>query len=117
VLFRGGNADGPAAPGADPRGEAMRILTNGLGSGADVAADDRAYLASLVSSKAGVSQADAQARVDNFIARSKAAMDAARKAGAAAALFTALSMLVGAFIACVAAALGGSRRDLNAGLM
>jgi hypothetical protein len=116
VLFRGAATDSGPAASADPRGEAMRILANGLGAGADVAADDRAYLASLVSAKTGISPADAQARVDNFIARSKAAMDSARKAGAAAALFTALSMLVGAFIACVAAALGGSRRDLNAGL-
>jgi hypothetical protein len=116
VLFRGGSPDSGPAGGADPRGEAMRILANGLGNGADVAADDRAYLASLVSARTGISPADAQARVDNFIQRSKVAMDSARKASAAAALFTALSMLVGAFIACVAAALGGSRRDLNAGL-
>ena len=117
VLFRGAPADAAAPGGADPRGEALRILANGLGNGADVAAEDRAYLASVVSARAGVSPAEAQARVDNFIARSKAAMDSARKAGAAAALFTALSMLIGAFIACIAAALGGSRRDLNAGLM
>jgi hypothetical protein len=122
VLFRGSNADAPGAGGgaADARGEALRILANGLGNGdksADVAAADRAYLASVVSARAGVSPAEAQARVDSFIEHSKAAMDSARKAAAAAALFTALSMLVGAFIACVAAALGGGRRDLNAGLM
>jgi hypothetical protein len=35
----------------------------------------------------------------------------ARKAGTAAALFTGLSMLVGAFIACVSAAIGGRLRD------
>ena len=39
--------------------------------------------------------------------------DAARKAGAYAAIFTALSMLIGAFIACAAAALGGQQRDLH----
>ena len=105
------------AAGADPRGEVTRIVAHGLGSGADVAAEERAYLASLVSAKTGVSQAAAQARVDTFIARSRAAADSTRKAGAAAALFTALSMLVGAFIACVAAALGGRRRDLNARMM
>jgi hypothetical protein len=116
VLFRGGGAENPAPGGADPRGEAMRILANDLASGSDVTADDRAYLASLVSAKTGISPAEAQARVDTFITRTKMAMDTARKASAAAALFTALSMLVGAFIACVAAALGGSRRDLNAGL-
>jgi hypothetical protein len=117
VLFRGSSPESGPAAGVDPRGEAMRILANDLGAGSDVAADDRAYLASLVSARTGIPQADAQARVENFIARSKAAMDSARRASAAAALFTALSMLVGAFIACVAAALGGSRRDLNASLM
>ena len=117
VLFRGAGADAAAPAGADPRAEALRILANGLGNGADVAAEDRAYLASVVSARSGVSAAEAQARVDTFIARSKAAMDSARKAGAAAALFTALSMLIGAFIACVAAALGGGRRDLNAGMI
>lgn len=116
VLFRGGGPENAAPGAADPRGEAMRILTNDLVAGSDVTADDRAYLASLVSAKTGIAPADAQARVDTFITRTKVAMDTARKASAAAALFTALSMLVGAFIACVAAALGGSRRDLNAGL-
>jgi hypothetical protein len=37
--------------------------------------------------------------------------DAARKAASEAAVFTALSMLVGAFIASVSAALGGRLRD------
>jgi hypothetical protein len=37
--------------------------------------------------------------------------DAARKAAAAASIFTALSLVIGAFIACVAAALGGRQRD------
>ncbi|HEY4212973.1 MAG TPA: hypothetical protein VGM84_15945 [Steroidobacteraceae bacterium] len=39
------------------------------------------------------------------------AAEVARKAAAAASIFTALSMVVGAFIASVAAALGGSQRD------
>jgi hypothetical protein len=34
-----------------------------------------------------------------------------RKAAAAFAIYSALSMLVGAFIACVAAAIGGGLRD------
>ena len=37
--------------------------------------------------------------------------DAMRKAAAAFAIYSALSMLVGAFIACVAAAIGGGLRD------
>jgi hypothetical protein len=40
--------------------------------------------------------------------------DTARKATELMALFTALSMLIGAFIASVSAALGGRLRDLHA---
>jgi hypothetical protein len=65
-----------------------------------------------------VSQSDAEQRVDAAVAQIKAAevkvrqaADAARKAAAAASLYTALSMLIGAFIASAAAALGGRQRD------
>ncbi|HWE99372.1 MAG TPA: hypothetical protein VG248_06220 [Caulobacteraceae bacterium] len=40
-----------------------------------------------------------------------AAVDTVRKAAAAYWVFTAISMIVGAFIACVAAAIGGQQRD------
>ena len=60
----------------------------------------------------------AQTRVDAVVAReqqavidAKHAADKARKAAAALAIFTALSMLIGALIASVAAALGGQLRD------
>jgi hypothetical protein len=45
------------------------------------------------------------------VIKAKADADAARKAAAEAAIYTALSMLVGAFIASAAAALGGHLRD------
>jgi hypothetical protein len=83
-----------------------------------VSPTDRAYLARLVAARAGIPEADAQKRVDETITKAKAAAeaakqaaDAARKAAATFALFTALSMLIGAFIASVAAALGGHQRD------
>jgi len=79
---------------------------------------DRSYLASLVAAQAGVSQEDAQKRVDEVTANAmqveakvKADADAARKAAAETAIYIALSMLVGAFIASVSAALGGRLRD------
>jgi hypothetical protein len=116
VLFRGStpeaNAAGPG-PGADPRPEAMRILANGLANGG-IPPADRSYLSSLVAARTGISQADAEQRVDSFVERSKAAADSARKTASATAIFTAISMLIGAFIACVAAALGGQRRDTPA---
>ncbi len=101
----------------DVRAQSSRILGNGMLTG-DVSAPDKAYLALLVSARTGLSPADAEKRVDTVITQTKAAevktreaADAARKAGMYLAIFAGLSMLVGAFIACVAAALGGQQRD------
>jgi hypothetical protein len=55
--------------------------------------------------------ADAQQRVNDFIAKATDAAEAARKAAALSSLYLALSLLVGAFIASVSAALGGRLRD------
>jgi hypothetical protein len=119
TLFRSVRADSNAAT-ADARAEAARILAKDVAAGA-VPAGDRSYLAELVAARTGVSQEEAQRRVDNVIIevtsaanKARAAADAARKAAATASIFTALSMLVGAFIACIAAALGGHRRDVHA---
>jgi hypothetical protein len=102
---------------ADTRAEVTRILTTGIRNG-DIPAADRSYLAGLVASRAGIPQDEAQKRVDDLIAQEKAAeakareaADAARKAASTFSIFTALSMLIGAFIACVAASLGGRQRD------
>jgi hypothetical protein len=126
-LFRAGTAS--SAPGAaaaggpgstvmrDPRMETRRILVNGLATGG-VPDADRTYLAGLVAAQAGVSEADAQRRVDELIAAAndaetkvKAAADMARKDAAEVSIYTALSLLIGAFIASVSAALGGRLRD------
>jgi hypothetical protein len=89
----------------------------GIRSG-DVPPADKTYLAQLVAGRTGLSQADAAKRVDDVIAQEKAvemkareAADVARKASSYLSIFTGLSMLIGAFIACTAAALGGQRRD------
>jgi hypothetical protein len=119
LLFRSSQTSS-GNPTTDARAEAARILANGVATG-DVPTTDRAYLAELVASRTGISSEEAQKRVDNAIAQAKAAdvkarevADKARKAAAETSIFTALSMLVGAFIACIAAALGGQRRDIHA---
>ncbi len=101
----------------DARMQVMHIASNVV-TGGSVSAEDRAYLTSLVAAKTGVSTEDAQKRVDIYLQTMKeetlkatAAADQARKAAASAAIYTALSMLMGAFIASVAAALGGRLRD------
>lgn len=120
-LFRSSHtaSQASAASTTEARAEATRILANGVATG-DVPTTDRTYLAELVAARTGISADEAQKRVDDAIAQAKSAdlkarqvADAARKSAAATSIFTALSMLVGAFIACVAAALGGQRRDLH----
>jgi Flp pilus assembly protein TadB len=109
------SGDGPRA--ADARAEVMHIAANAAMSGT-VSDEDRAYLAELVATKTGVSTDDAQKRIQAFIqsmkeasVQAKAAADEARKSGATAALYTALALLIGAFIASVSAAIGGRLRD------
>ncbi len=116
LLFRSGHPDANASPQA-VTGEATRILASGLANG-DVSVADRTYLAQLVAARTGLSQADAQKRVDDVVAqekdavtKAKQAADAARKATSEFAIFLALSMMIGAFIASAAAAYGGSLRD------
>lgn len=104
---------------ADEKAEVTRILTKALSTG-EVSADDRDYLSKLVAARAGISETDAQKRVDDVIAaekeaelKAREAADTARKAAAATSIFMGLSMLIGAFIASAAAALGGRLRDLH----
>jgi hypothetical protein len=118
ALFRSTSAAAAATP--ETRSEVLQILGKGVRDG-DLPADDRKYLAELIAAKAGIPQPEAEQRVNNAIEQVKAASvkarelaDAARKTAAAAAICTALSMLIGAFIAMVAAALGGRERDLHA---
>lgn len=110
VLFRGLSDKNSTA--TDPRPEAVRIMAKGLAKG-DVPAGDRSYLAALVSARTGIPPSEAAQRVDTFINSSKSAVDTARKVASAASIFTAISMLIGAFIACAAAALGGRERDAS----
>jgi hypothetical protein len=118
-LFRPASAGArvSAQGGPDPRVEAAHVIANAVTNG-NVPDADRAYLADLVAAQTGVPPAEAQRRVDDFLAaamdaanKARAAADAARKAAAEASIFIALSLLIGAFIASIAAALGGRLRD------
>lgn len=101
----------------DDRAVALRIFARDLPSG-NLTPDDRTYLAQTVAARDGISQAEAEQRVDQTVAQIKNAEDQARqaaekarKAAAFGSIATALAMLVGAFIASVSAALGGKLRD------
>lgn len=121
TLFRPNDPARLAQPGAEgdaaAAAQAARILVASAAAG-QVSADDKAYLGRLVAARTGLSEADANARVDAVLAqaerakvKTQEAADAARKAGAAVALIGALSLVIGAFIAAAAAALGGRHRD------
>jgi hypothetical protein len=116
MLYRGEKPE-LAASDQQTQTETTRILARGIEAGG-VSDSDKAYLVNQVATRTGVSHEDAQKRVDDVIAREKAAeakarevADTARKSASAVSIFTALSMLIGAFIASAAAAYGGSLRD------
>ena len=126
TLFRAAPSSGNTAPTAaapsspaETRAEVTRILATALGKEGLTDAD-KAYLVQLVASRTGLSTVEAEQRVDAVVAQVKAAelkarqaADQARKVASITSIFTALSMLIGAFIACVAAAIGGRERDLH----
>jgi hypothetical protein len=88
----GGSAPEGIATGSDPRVEAVYIAFHAMATGS-VPDSDRAYLTERVSAETGATPAQAQQRV------------------AETSIYLALSMLIGAFIASVSAALGGRLRD------
>jgi hypothetical protein len=111
TLFRSSRPDA-SAPASNVSAEATRILGKALTAG-NMSAADRSYLAQLTAARTGLSQEEAQRRVDAVTTEARAAADSARKASATASIYLALSMLIGAFIAGVAAAMGGRVRDTH----
>jgi hypothetical protein len=106
---------GPGAGSIDAdHGRIVRVLEDAVHEG-KLPAGDRTYLATLVAAKTGVSQDDAERRVDDTVNRAQESIrqvaDAARKAGARVALLTFVSMLIGAVAATLGGILGGELRD------
>jgi len=104
----------PANSGSDmnaTRGEIARIMTPSLRKDGAVSPVDRTYLVKLVSARTGLSQADAEQRVDQVTTQAKTAADQARKSAAKFCLWLVASMLAGALAAALAAVEGGSLRN------
>jgi hypothetical protein len=100
-----------------PREEVSRILAMTAANGA-MSKDDRAYLAHVVTSRAGLSQADAEKRLDTLSEQMKtsadkmrAATEVARKSGILLAFLATASMVLGAAAAWWGAGVGGRHRD------
>jgi hypothetical protein len=105
------------APDQQMRAEAASILAHSAAAGS-VSPADNDYLAQLVSEHTGLALADAEARVQSVVSqdsaeivKAKQVADAGRKASSALSIYTFVSMLIGAFIASVAGAIGGRLRD------
>jgi hypothetical protein len=88
-----------------------------------LAADDTKYVGQLIAQRTGLPPADAEKRATDAFTRMQAkakeaeaaardAADKARKASSYGALWLFVSLLVGAFVASLAATYGGRRRDL-----
>lgn len=114
-------ASGADAATDSQRAEVGRLLTTDLAAG-NLNADDRAYLGQVLAKRSGMSQADAEKRVDDIYARASAAAaeskakamaaaDEARKAAAHTALWMFVALLAGAFVASLFATIGGRQRD------
>jgi hypothetical protein len=118
-LFRSPKSSkgGAAASQEQASAEVGRIFANASASG-KLPPEDARYAGQLVSQRTGVSQQEAEKRVNDTFSQlqakkqeAKEAADTARKASAAAALWLFISLLVGAFVASYAAIHGGRQRD------
>jgi len=95
----------------DTKTETSHILMKGVAEGG-LSATDKTYLSQIVAAHTGLTQADAEKKIDDTVAAAQEQAEEASKTAATTSIFTLLSMMVGAFIACVAAAIGGQERDI-----
>ena len=120
-LFRNPKAKPSPSSPEQATGEVARIFANAAASG-KLPEEDARYAGQLVAQRTGVSQQEAEKRVNETFnqvqakkkeleTKAREAADAARKASAAAALALFISLLIGAFIASYAATIGGRQRD------
>ncbi len=141
-MFRANNPATPANNAADPASptapatpsasqqpvspaqlsEVTGIFVNSITTGA-LPQEDRQYVAQLIAQNTGISQQEAEQRVQSTYDKAQAklketkekaqqAADTARKATSYLMLWTFISLLAGAFVASLCATFGGRQRDL-----
>jgi hypothetical protein len=106
----------PAGDDGESRAELTRLFTSSFGTERDVKPADRTYVAQVVARRTGLTQVDAEKRVNDVVTQAKSDLDKARKAAAQLAFWMAASLLIGAFAASIAAAEAGAFRDRNWGV-
>ena len=106
----------PAARGAVVDSEARATVSRTLVAAAtadQLSPSQKQTLAQIVAERTGLSQAEAEQRVDQGYAQAKKAAKSAREAAVLAGLATVSALLVGLLAAWYAAQRGGHRRDNN----
>jgi polyhydroxyalkanoate synthesis regulator phasin len=123
-LFRSSKGGARSASNASTEqssAEVTRIFTNAVAAG-KLPEEDARYVGQVVAQRTGMSQQDAEKRVNETFNQMQAkkqqaetaareAADKARKASAMGALWLFISLLIGAFVASLSATYGGRRRD------
>ena len=104
----GGNG---AMGNAQSRSEIVRLWTADFRNGDDLTGADRSYVAQVVAARTGISQADAEKRVNEVVTEAKSAIDKARHSAAKLSFWLTAALLFGAFAASLAGAEGGALRD------
>ena len=99
-------------PDTEARASIARTLVAAVAAGQLTPAQKRT-LAQIVSERTGISQAEAEQRVDQAYKDAVSAIETARKAAVLAGLATATALLVGLLAAWYAAQRGGHHRDNN----
>lgn len=113
-VSEGTAAAAPASPATavtdSARAEMRRILTKAVVSGG-LSAEDRPYFASLVAARTGVSQQEAEKRIDEAVTTGREAADTARRGAALLGFITAVSLILSLGAAWWSARRGGHHRD------
>ena len=117
TAFRSTQAPTDATAADDTQEQATAIITRDLIDG-DVSADDKAYIAQLISQQTGLPPEEAKKRVDTMVTSAQGVVEDAKNAAnraknfaVIAAFIAAASLAISAVAAFFAAGVGGRHRD------
>ncbi|WP_246801303.1 hypothetical protein [Bradyrhizobium genosp. L] len=112
TLLRSDNPSAQAQQSSsDTHAQMVRLFTTSFRKDGGLDPADRTYVAKVVSARTGLSQAEAEKRVNDVSNQVKADLDNARKTTMQLAIWLTLSLFIGAFSAAAAAMEGGGLRD------
>ncbi|RDJ20874.1 hypothetical protein DWF00_28455 [Bosea caraganae] len=121
TLFRTDRPAPSSTDAAPARAEVGRIIAMSIRNG-EITPADKAYVTNVIAAQTGISQPDAEKRINDAIAKAKETAakaeqtaretaDAARKGAASLALATFIAMLMGALASSYGGTVGGRARD------